>query len=454
MSSHPLRVAVVGAGPSGFYTAEALIKGRDAVEVDLIDRLPTPYGLVRYGVAPDHQKIKSVTRMYERTCGDSRVRFLGNVAYGRDLHLDDLQRHYHAVVFAVGAASDRNLGIPGEALAGSLSATEFVAWYNGHPDYVDLTPDLSGGSVAVIGMGNVAVDVVRILAKSTEELAETDIAVHALDHLASSRVEDVYMIGRRGPAQGKFTTKELRELGELAHADIVVDPTQLDLDPASERALEGDRAQTRNVEILRSFAAKPLEGKPRRVHMRFLASPVELIGAESVQSVRLERNTLDERDGGYLAAVGTGAFDEIPAQMVLRSVGYRGVALDGVPFDQRRGVVPNVLGRVLDAPDGNAVPGLYVAGWIKRGPSGVIGTNKADAMETVAQLLDDQPEGAMEPHGSAEAVDALLSERGVRTFDFEAWRRLDAAEVAAGEALGRPRVKVVDVAEMLVHAEP
>jgi ferredoxin--NADP+ reductase len=392
--------------------------------------------------------------MYERTCSDPRVRFLGNVAYGRDLTLDDLQRHYHAVVFAVGAASDRSLGIPGEDLARSLSATEFVAWYNGHPDYVDLDPDLSGSAVVVIGMGNVAVDVVRILAKSTDELAETDIADHALAHLAGSRVEDVYMIGRRGPAQGKFTTKELRELGELAHADIVVDPGQLELDPASERALEGDRAQTRNVEILRGFAAKRSEGKPRRVHIRFLASPVELIGTDAVQSVRLERNTLEEREGGYLAAVGSGEFDEIPAQMVLRSVGYRGVALDNVPFDARRGVVPNALGRVLHEPGGDTVSGMYVAGWIKRGPSGVIGTNKADAMETVAQLLDDRPEEAVEPLSSADAGDALLAERGVRTFDFEAWRRLDAAEVAAGEPLGRPRVKVVDVAEMLGHAEP
>jgi ferredoxin--NADP+ reductase len=452
-ASDPLRVAIVGAGPSGLFAADALLKAREDVRVDVFDRLPTPYGLVRYGVAPDHAKIKAVTRTFEATCRDPRVRFFGNVDVGREVSIDELRERAHAVLLAVGASSDRALGVPGEELAGSLSATEFVAWYNGHPEYVDLDPKLDARHVVVIGMGNVAVDVARILVKSVDELRVTDIADHALDALAGSRVEQVTMLGRRGPAQAKWTTKELRELGELANADIDVDPAQLELDPASAAAVAGDRAQQRNLELLRTFAAQRPSGKPRTLRLRFLASPIALHGDDAgrVREMTIGRNRLEERDGGYLAAVDAGARERIPAELVLRSVGYRGVPLRGAPFDDRRGVIPNEDGRVLDE-DGRARPGLYVAGWIKRGPSGVIGTNKADAMKTVEALLADPlPEPT---HASDDAVPALLRDRDVRWVDFDGWLRLDAAETELGAPSGRPRVKVVSVDEMLRRAGP
>ncbi len=446
----PLRVAIVGAGPSGLFAADALLKARDDVRVDVFDRLPTPYGLVRYGVAPDHARIKSVTKAFEKTCRDPRLRFFGNVDFGRDLTLDELRRHAHAVILAVGASSDRSLGIPGEDLEGSLSATEFVAWYNGHPDYVDLDPPLDVRRVAVIGMGNVAVDVARILAKSVEELHETDIADHALEALKHSQVEDVVMLGRRGPAQAKWTTKELRELGELENADLVIDPDQLALDPASARAAEADAATRRNLEVLNGFAGQEPSGKPRTLRLRFYASPIELHGENGrVRAMTVGTNRLEERDGGYLAAVDTGERETVPVELVLRSVGYRGVPVADVPFDARRGVVPNEAGRVT-GDDGRALPGLYVAGWIKRGPTGVIGTNKADAIETVRALLADPlPEVEDASDG---ALPALLKDRGVEAVDFGGWLALDRFETEAGVAAGRPRVKVVEVDEMLQRA--
>ncbi|MEX2542845.1 MAG: FAD-dependent oxidoreductase [Trueperaceae bacterium] len=456
MNAHhdPLRVAVIGAGPAGFYTAEALLKAREDVSVDIIDRLPTPFGLVRYGVAPDHQKIKSVTRMYDRTCRDPRVRFLGNVEYGKDISHDEILAHYHAVVYAVGAPADRDLGIPGEDLPGSMSATEFVAWYNGHPDYREAAPLLDVNTVAVIGMGNVAVDVTRVLAKSVSELQATDIADHALGRLRSSDVRDVMMVGRRGPAQGKFTTKELRELGELENADIVVDPHELEIDEASRASVEGDAVVKRNIDVLQAFAAKASMGKPRRVHIRFCLSPVEILGNDRVEGLRLERNRLVPREDGSIAAVATGEYETWPVGLVLRSVGYRGTALPGVPFDERRATIPNDEGRVLDRPGGRTAAGEYVAGWIKRGPSGVIGTNKADAMETVTALLADPlRELAPEP-AKPQAVDALLASRNVDVFDYQRWCALDRLEVAAGESQGRPRVKLTEVSEMLLRCRP
>src|SRR6056297_1779370 len=447
----PLRVAIVGAGPSGLFAADALLKARDDVRVDVFDRLPTPYGLVRYGVAPDHAKIKSVTKAFEKTCRDPRLRFFGNVDVGKDVTVDELGRYAHAVILAVGASSDRSLGVPGEDLEGSLSATEFVAWYNGHPDYVDLEPHLDARHVAVVGMGNVAVDVARILAKSVEELATTDIADHAIEALAESRVEEISMLGRRGPAQAKWTTKELRELGELENADLYVDPAELVLDSASAAAAEADAMTKRNLGLLADFAAQQPRGKPRKLHLRFFVSPAALHGDDGhVRTMTLGRNRLEEREGGYLSAVDTGERETILADLVLRSVGYRGVAIPGVPFDVRRGVVPNEGGRVVDE-EGHAVPGMYVAGWIKRGPSGVIGTNKADAMRTVEALLADplpDPVDASDP-----ALPAMLAERGVSVVDFSGWLALDRAEVGAGTAAGRPRVKVVTVADMLRHAE-
>jgi len=446
--NRPLRVAVIGAGPSGIYATEALIKQSEvAVSVDVFDRLPTPYGLVRYGVAPDHQTIKSVTKVMQKVLQDPRVRFLGNVEYGRDLTYADLRRHYHAVVYTVGASSDRHLNIPGEDLPGSLSATEFVAWYNGHPDYQNLDIRLDGRGVAVVGMGNVAVDVTRILAKSAEELGRTDIADHALPVLAQSQVTDIYMLGRRGPAQAKFTTKELRELGELLNADVVVRPEELELDEKSAASIAHDPAQLKNLEVLREFAARPLSGKPRRIHIRFFVSPVAILGEGRVQKIRLEKNRLDEN----LNAVGTGQFEELEVGMVLRSVGYKGVPLPEVPFDSRKGVIPNQGGRVLR--EGQVALGEYTAGWIKRGPSGVIGTNKADANETIKLLLEDAPSLPLAPEPSPEAVTQLLQSRGVRYVTLEHWLKLDQHECAQGQAQGRPRVKVTSVAKMLELAQ-
>jgi ferredoxin--NADP+ reductase len=450
-AERPLRVGIVGAGPSGFFAADTLIKQTGVpVAVDLFDRLPTPFGLVRYGVAPDHQKIKSVTRLYQKTLDDPRVRFFGHVAYGEDLTLAELRRFYDAILYTVGAPSDRPLGIPGEDLPGSLSATEFVAWYNGHPDYADLEPDLSCESVAVVGMGNVAVDVTRILAKTADELLETDMADHAVEALRRSNVKDIYMLGRRGPAQGKFTTKELRELGELANADVVVDPEDMELDFVSEASLADDPTVAKNVEVLRDFSGRAPSGKPRRVHIKFLSSPVEVVGDEKVTGLRVEKNELRDQDG-WLAAVGTGETEVLPVGLVLRSVGYRGVALPEVPFDEKRGVIPNQLGRVTEAAGGAVVPGEYVAGWIKRGPTGVIGTNKADAAESVRCLLEDAPGLARvaDADVSPEAVEGYLEAKGVRFFPFDHWLELDALELEAGRAQGRPRVKLTRVEEML-----
>ncbi|MCX8088287.1 MAG: FAD-dependent oxidoreductase [Meiothermus ruber] len=443
-ANRPLRVAVIGAGPSGIYATEALIKQSEvAVSVDVFDRLPTPYGLVRYGVAPDHQTIKSVTKVMQKVLQDPRVRFLGNVEYGRDLTYADLKRHYDAVVYTVGASSDRHLNIPGEELPGSLSATEFVAWYNGHPDYQNLDIRLDVRGVAVVGMGNVAVDVTRILAKSAEELRQTDIADHALPVLAQSQVTDIYMLGRRGPAQAKFTTKELRELGELHNADVLVRPEELELDEKSAASIAHDPAMLKNLEVLREFAARPLSGKPRRIHIRFFVSPVAILGEGRVQKIRLEKNRLDEN----LNAVGTGQFEELEVGMVLRSVGYKGVPLPEVPFDSRKGVIPNQGGRVLR--EGQVALGEYTAGWIKRGPSGVIGTNKADATETIKLLLEDAPRLPLAPEPAPEAVTRLLKSRGVRYVTLEHWLKLDQHECVQGQAQGRPRVKVTSVEKML-----
>ena len=446
----PLRVGIVGAGPAGLFAADALIKQDVPVAVDLFDRLPAPFGLVRYGVAPDHQKIKSVTKLYQKTLDDPRVRFFGHVSYGSDLTLEELRRFYDAIFFTVGAPSDRPLGIPGERLPGSLSATEFVAWYNGHPDFAELNPDLSVRSAAVIGMGNVAVDVTRILAKTADELNTTDIADHAVTALRESRVTDIYMLGRRGPAQGKFTTKELRELGELANADVVVDPTDLELDAASEASLADDRMVAKNVEVLRDFAGRAQSGKPRRVHIKFLSSPVEVLGDTKVEGLRVEKNELRDRDG-WLEAVGTGETEVLPVGLVLRSVGYKGVALPGVPFDPKRGVIPNDAGRVTESVGGPVVPGEYVAGWIKRGPTGVIGTNKADAAESVRSMLEDAPGLARVADADRDpaCIEQYLTEKGVRFFPFDHWLELDALELEAGRAQGRPRVKLTRVEEML-----
>ena len=452
-----MRIAIIGTGPSGFYAAEHLLKQAPAASIDLIDRLPTPYGLVRGGVAPDHQKIKSVTRVYERIAADPRVRFLGHVEVGTDLTREELLRHYHAVIYAVGARSDRALGIPGEALPGSHAATEFVGWYNGHPDYRDLAFDLTQESVAVIGVGNVAIDVARILVRTEAELRKTDIAEHALQALVASNVRHVYMIGRRGPVQAAFTNPELKELGELEGADVDVRAGDLALDPASERLLaEGeDRTAEKNLATLREFAARPKAGKPKCVHLRFLESPVALDGAGRVERMTLGRNRLVAGSGTDVKAKATGETSVLPVGLVFRSVGYLGTGLPGVPLDARKGVIPNVEGRVQSAP-GAVARGEYVVGWIKRGPSGVIGTNKPDAVETADRLLEDAAAGQLNAPAdpSPGAVDRLLAGRGIRVVRWSDWQLLDQAELAAGKAAGRPRVKFTRVAEMLAALPP
>lgn len=449
----PLRVAVVGAGPAGFFTVEALLKASDfACSIDMFNRLPTPYGLVREGVAPDHQSIKKVTAKYDRIAEEPNVRYLGNVTFGVDVDRDDLLRHYHQVVYAVGAQSDRPLGVPGDDLDGSHAATEFVAWYNGHPDFVDRSFDLSHERAVVVGNGNVAVDVARILVTDPEELAATDIADHALDALRRSQVREVVMLGRRGPAQGKFTSVELKELGRLEGVDVVVDPADLELDPASAAEAEGSRVAKRNLEILGELAHRDAAASGRRLVLRFLASPTEILEADGrVGAVRVERNRLVPTAIGTVRSEGTGEIDTLSAGLVLRSVGYQGVPLPGVPFDPDRHLIPNQAGRVLDGPGGSVIPGEYVAGWIKRGPSGIIGTNKPDAVETVAAMLEDieKTGGRVPERPEPGAVTEVLKSRGVRYVTFGDWRKLDEVETMKGEKQGRPRVKVVRVERML-----
>jgi ferredoxin--NADP+ reductase len=441
-SDRPLRVLVVGSGPSGVFATDALIKQQGVpVQVDVLDRLPTPYGLVRYGVAPDHLKIKSVTAGFEKTLSDPRVRFLGNVAFGTDLTYEEAKGHYDALFYTFGASSDRRLGIPGEDLKGSMSATEFVAWYNGHPDAAAREMLLHATGVAVVGVGNVALDVSRILSKTVAELHESDIAPHALEALERSPVQDVWILGRRGAAQAKFTTKELREFGELHVSDPIVKREEIRVSEADEAA--ADSTVKKNLEVLRGFAERTPEGKDRRLHLRFLVSPVEILddGQGHVAGLKIERNRLD--DAGN--AVGTGEFEVLPVQMVLRSVGYKGVQIPGVPFDENRGVIPNESGRVTGR------VGEYTAGWIKRGPSGVIGTNKADAAQSVQLLLADAQDGTLQPVARQEAgnIDALLHGKAIDVVTLADWKALDAHELTTGQAQGRPRSKVTRKAQML-----
>jgi ferredoxin/flavodoxin---NADP+ reductase len=452
MSPTPLRVAIVGSGPAGAYAAEQLLTANDVdATVDVFEKLPTPWGLVRAGVAPDHPKIKAVTRRYEKTASKEGFRFFGNVEVGRDVSVGDLLAHYHAVVYAFGAAGDRRLGIPGEDLPGSHSATEFVGWYNGHPDYCDHEFDLTARTAVVVGNGNVALDVARMLALPRETLASTDVADHALEALAESSIEEVVVLGRRGPAQAAFTTPELIELSELAAADVIVDPGEVELDPASARIVEeADAATKKKIEVLKGYATSEPHGHERRIVLRFFASPLEILGEDRVEGVRIVRNELVEQDG-RLRAVATGEQETIPAQLVFRSVGYRGLPLPGIPFDERGNTIPNDAGRVLDAPGGTQRPGEYVTGWIKRGPSGIIGTNKKDSQETVDALLEDLAAGRVPSPAveDPEAIEALLSERAPDHVRYDGWQAIDAAEQAAGEPHGRPRVKLTRTEHLL-----
>jgi ferredoxin--NADP+ reductase len=444
----PLRVAIVGSGPSGFYAAEALIKAEPQVRVDMFDRLPTPFGLVRGGVAPDHPKIKSVTRVYDKIAGTPGFAFWGNVTVGRDVAIEELARFYDAIIFASGAETDNRLNIPGEDLKGSHTATEFVGWYNGHPDYRNREFDLSAEVAVVIGQGNVAMDVSRILAKTVDELKETDIAHYALDALAESRVREIHLIGRRGPVQAKFTQPEIKEIGELADCDPILDPADLVLDPSSQAELDDPKNQhsRKNMAVLQSFAERSERTKNRRYHIHFLKSPREIRGEQRVESLVFERNRL-EGEPFRTKAVGTGELEELACGLVFRSVGYRGVALRGVPFDERRGVIPNENGRIVA--DSEVLPGRYVVGWIKRGPSGVIGTNKPDSQATVAALLEDLPKLQPCAHRDGTELLDLLRSRQVRFVSFADWQRIDAAEIERGKLKGKPREKFTHIQEML-----
>ncbi len=472
-----LEVAVVGSGPAGLYTAEALIKQAAAldppqsVRVDVIDRLPTPYGLVRYGVAPDHKSIKSIAEYLRGVLENDGVDFVGGVRLGTDVTREDLLACYDAVVYATGAMRDRRLGIPGEDLPGSFAATDFVNWYCGHPDIDPAAFTLDAESVAVIGVGNVAVDVARILVRNPEELRDTDISQPVLDALAASKVREVHMIGRRGPAQAKFTTKELRELGELAGVDVVVGEGEADLDafdPTGESArLAGtDRHVRGNYAVIRDWAARQPAGGARRLTVRFWLRPVEIHGPQRVSGLTLERTRLDEQG----RVTGTGQFETLPVQLVLRSVGYQSVPLPGVPFDERSYIVPNSEGRVL-GPDGQPLPGEYVAGWLKRGPTGVIGTNKSDAAQTVRSLLADvaggpgpddvqlpragllrypepSPDAATEGATISRLAEALAT-RGIRPVSYADWLKIETAEKELAAALGRgARVKLASRDEL------
>jgi ferredoxin--NADP+ reductase len=447
-----MRVAVVGSGPSGIYAADALVSQADVpVEVDIIDRLPVPFGLVRYGVAPDHLSIRSVRDTLDKVLDKPGVRFLGNLEVGRDLSMADLHACYDAVVLTYGASRDRRLGIPGEDLDGSVAATDFVAWYCGHPDadratFERLVP--SATAAVVVGVGNVAVDVTRVLAKTVGELDHTDMPQHVFDTLAQSQITDVYLLGRRGPAQAAWTTKELKELGDLLDAEVVVRPEDVVLDEGSAALAASDRAVGRNVDVVKEWAERPSEGKARRIHVRFLSRPVEMRGDERVRTVVVERTRLTAEG----QAEGTGEFEEIAADLIVRSVGYRGTALDEVPFDAGRNVIPHTDGRVER--DGVTVPGEYVAGWIKRGPTGIIGTNKKDAVATVTSLLADAQAGALPAPAQADGIDGLLAERGIEVVSTQGWRSIDAAERALGATRGRDRTTIHHRDDLLGAARP
>ncbi len=453
MVEQPLRVAVVGSGPAGFYAAGALLDAEIDFEVDMVERLPTPWGLVRLGVAPDHPKLKTVSRAFERIALKPGFRFFGNVEVGRDLTHTDLLGLYDAVVYSVGAQSDRRLGIPGEDLPGSWSATEFVAWYNGHPDFQQLDFDLDVERAVVIGNGNVALDVARMLALTPGELAPTDTTDPAIEAISASTIREIVVVGRRGPGEASFTTPELKELEDLAGADIAVDSAELELDPSSEAALAHDTNARRNLEVLRAFAEREPSGKPVTLRLRFLLSPVEIRGADNVESIELVRNRLEEREG-VLVATPTDEQETIGCGLVFRSVGYRGVALPELPFEDRRGTIRNDGGRVL-GDDGEPLRGVYCAGWIKRGPTGIIGTNKKDASETISLLLEDVREGRIQHRDqvTAESTEVLLEERGVPAVVYAGWTSINELERTAGEKLGRPRVKLRTWDELLAAAE-
>ena len=437
-----LRVAIVGAGPAGFYAAAALLEAPGVeAEVDLFERLPAPFGLVRFGVAPDHQRIKRASAAFERTVSSDRCRFFGNVEVGRDLSVQELLEHYDQVLLTTGSATDRKLDIPGEELAGCHGAAMFVGWYNGHPDFAGERFDLSGSRAVIVGVGNVALDVTRILLRNPDELASTDITAYSLEAIRQSRVREVVLLGRRGPVEAAFGAHELRAIADLEDVDVIVDPEQIASALADSDA--HDHVHREKLEVMAEIAERGSTGASRRAVLRFLASPVELIGRDGrLEQVRIEKNELVLQEDGRTAARGTGHYEVLQANLLLRSIGYRAVPIPGVPFDEDLGRVPNDGGRVKDAARGALVSRMYVAGWLKRGPTGLIGTNKKDAHETVACMLEDAAD-LPEVERSAETVDRLLSERGVKVVGLEEWQLVDALEQQAGQRVGKVREKLV-----------
>ena len=451
MNDSAKRVAIVGSGPAAFYSAMELLRHDDPmVSVDMLERLPTPYGLVRGGVAPDHEKIKSVTKIFERAAGHPRFRFFGNVEFGKDIQRLDLLQRYHAVIYAFGSRTDRHLNIIGETLQGSHAATEFVGWYNGHPDYRHHQFDLTSKRVAIIGMGNVAIDCARILCQDPENLAKTDIAQHALEALRQSEVEEVFLIGRRGPVQAAFTPAEVRELLHLPKVDAVMRASDLELDEHSKEELSKASRNTKlNMEILQQIHDQGDRGNPRKLHLCFLISPTKIEGSERVKGLELVHNEI-VKEGGVLRAKATDEVMHLNVDMVFRSIGYMGEAIPGLPFDDRRGTLPNDQGQLLDGVGGKLLNQEYTAGWIKRGPSGVIGTNKQDATETVSRLKKNwQTSPTPQPKLVQHDLQDLLEEKQIQFVSFEGWKKLDKIEIEQGQQNGKSRHKICEVQEML-----
>ncbi len=451
------RVAILGSGPAGFFAADHLFKNNELnIEIDMYDKLPTPFGLVRSGVAPDHQKIKTVTKVYDKIAANPKFKFFGLIEYGHHITLEDLKHHYHQVLFATGAQTDRRMNIPGEDLNRSHTATEFVAWYNGHPDFADLEFDLSGEKIAIIGMGNVAVDVARILCRSEEELSKTDIAGYAFEKLVNSNVKEVFMIGRRGPAQAAFTNPELKELGNLDIADCLILKEESQLDDLTTQYLSDnpERSIERKLEMISEYS-NHTKTKEKSLTIRFLLSPTEIIPDEdgNVKAIKLVKNALSKSDDGSLRPKATEENEILEVDMVFRSIGYRGIPLPEVPFKESWGIIPNIRGRVADEEENNTLTGLYVTGWIKRGPTGVIGTNKRDSGETVALMIEDiKNNNTFRPENpTSDKIETLIKERNPEYINYEDWLKIDSEEIARGEKVGRPRVKFTKIDDIKKH---
>lgn len=450
MSSR-LKIAIIGSGPSGFYAAEALLKSSFPIDVDMFDRLPTPFGLVRSGVAPDHPKLKQVIKVFEKIAANPAFQFFGNIHIGNDISVESLKKSYHAIIFAIGAETDRALDIPGENLKGSYTATEFVGWYNGHPAHQHHQFDLSHEKCVIIGQGNVTADVCRILAKDVDELAKTDITQNAIDVLSKSKIKEIHIVGRRGPAQTKFSNKELRELSELERCEIVIDPVDLQLNQESEQELadKSNKNSVLNIKLFHQLSINKVKEKNKQCYFHFLKSPIEILGDKAVTGLKLAQNKLSGQPFNQIANVSEHN-ENLECGLVFRSVGYKGVSLPGVPFDKKKAIIPNINGRVVNE-DEQHLDGLYVTGWIKRGPSGIIGTNRADSIETVSSLLDDLPALIIKKDSLTDVELSLreIKEKGGHIISYADWSKIDKLEVQKGFSKEKPREKITNISELL-----